>query len=228
MKIVLNDHFSRIRNMKPIATHLFALLALATVQAHASTTQVDATYFATKSQMIDFETGEYQQPPNVPGVQFAQEVFPSTFYGSRSGGLFGTYGYANIVSDPYGNPKFTDLAINFTTPVSAVGAWVGDIWNFLGSNESLVTVSLFDTNHNLLAQNDVNLSGIGTPVFLGFSSSENIGRIEWNGENGGFFAVDNLMFDQISAVPNPSAWMLFAAGLVVIRLMPKRARHRQA
>jgi hypothetical protein len=209
--------------MKLIQTSLVAFLVLMASQSYASTTQIDSTYFAAGTTTVTFETGVSQVLPDVAGVQFVQEVYPSNFFGTAGGGLFGVMGFINTVGDPYGTPRWSDLAVNFTTPVSAVGGWIGNIWNFLDSHESLVSVSVFDTDHNLLAERDINLLGLGNaPVFFGFASSESIGRIEWNGQNGGFFAVDNLMFNQASAVPDPSVWTLLCAGLIVMRLIPKR------
>jgi len=169
----------------------------------ASTFQVDQTYFAAGAQTIDFENGGYQVLPEVEGVLFIQEVLPSNFWGNCGSGLFGLRGYTNIVrGDPYSTPSFTDLAIEFSRPVYAVGGWVGNIYNFLSRDAPLVHVVVFDQEHNLLAERNIDLiSSGGTPLFLGLASHVAIGRIEWRGLHGGFFGVDNVVFS--SSVPSP-------------------------
>lgn len=208
---------------KALLGSLLAFTTLIPVYSNASISQVNSTYFAT-AQTINFETGISQVLPIVEGVRFIQETYPSNFFGTAGSGLFGVLGYTNIVVDPYGTPGFSDLAIEFNRPMTAVGGWIGNISNFLNRDAPLVKVSVFDQGYKLLAERDIDLLTSGASVFLGFTSDSGIGRIEWRGLNGGFFSVDNVVLISPSPIPVPAAWVLFLSGSFIVYLLPKRGK----
>lgn len=162
-----------------------------------------------------FETGQFQLLPTLAGVQFLQEPLPSNFSGTAGPGLFGHLALTNIVRDPFGTPRDTDLVVEFSTPVRQVGAWLGNIQNFLSTNPSSITVSVYDAGHHVLSEVKVALNGTEGPhPLIGFESEEGIQRIEWRGANAGFFAVDDLLFSRPTTVPLPAALPLSVVALI--------------
>jgi hypothetical protein len=177
--------------------------------APAAVTTIAPGDFLPSPGVITFETGSTGLP-SVPGVSLlntGQFGASASFYN----GFFGNQVMANLVGT-----TFTDLGAVFASPVQAVGAWMGKIPNFLNTHAPAVTVKIYDASTTLLYENSVVLPNVGTtPVFFGARSTTPIARIEWLGNDTGFFAVDNVTYG--NAVPEPAALLLLAPLLALRR-----------
>lgn len=204
---------------------LFLGLGLAAGKTHA--VPISLEDFSSSAAIIDFE-GPTTALPVIPGVTFPQEGpingpgwFASTT--SFTNTFFGNKVFANLVSS-----AFSDLAIEFATPVQAVGGWVGQLRNFLTANPETITFSIFGAN-GLLEEVEVLLPvlGFSTPAFVGLRSDAGITRVEWRNGNTGFFGVDNVIYGA-AAVPEPQTWLLTLAGLGLLGFVASRSRQSPA
>jgi hypothetical protein len=158
--------------------------------------------FDASATVITFETGSTALP-SVPGATFVTEGAvgsPGRFSGSGNfSGFFGAQGWSNLVSTTYSN-----LALAFTSPVQAVGGYVGRIPNFTDEHPSAVVVELFDSSLASLGSATIGIpAAFNSPVFFGFTADAGISRLEIRVNNSGFIGVDNVTFGTL-VVPEPS------------------------
>lgn len=182
----------------------FALAAAVTSLA-ANTAQavhIQPGDFLPGASIIDFETGSTALP-NVPGVTFLGGFNGATGFGGVAlftQDLIGSQAFSNLESVGY-----SDLGLSFSTAQPAVGAYVGHV-NSSGPNQLTVKVYGDVNGTNLLEQDVVTLPPVGqhSYTWLGFARPEGIRRIEWLGNNQGFFGVDNVTYGAAN-VPEPAA-----------------------
>jgi len=209
----------------------FRTLAGLTIAAStwfASTARADIltspNAFSPSDSVITFE-GDSTNLPNIPGVQFP---FSAIIGGSGFGGvaptvtngLFGRQVYGNLLY-PGG---YSDLAITFSSPQEAVGAYAGKAGDSTNKMASSLQVRVFDASNNLLDSTTLVLNPVigGKPFsFVGFYEPAGISRIEWLGGNTGFFGVDNVTYG--AATPEPTS--LTIAGLGIALLLSRRRKH---
>lgn len=224
--------------MRPAALAVLVFAALA-VPAQAEPIGFDG--FCGAPARITFETGG-PEFPIVPGVRFLFESIPGApnwFAGvpTRVGGGF-LYGppfdrqaYGNLVAST--NPlSWSHMAIVFTTPQRAVGAFVGSIPNFLDTSSTQLTVRVRAAAGTLLEEQTVAVPQLGEPpVFVGFHNEAGIARIEWRNDSGGFFAVDNVLYGAPASdcpatleIPTASGWGLLLLGLGLAALALQRLK----
>jgi len=198
-----------------LASLVFAL-APAMLGNPAAAVPIGPGAFAPGATVVDFEGQSSTALPSVPNLEFVREGNPNQpgwLAGSAPfiDSLFGENLYGNLVST-----SFSDLAVEFTTPVGAAGAWVGQIQNFLDTSAPSLTVAAFGLGGALLEEVVVDLPAPNTgPVFVGFAATDGIARLEWRGGNTGFFGVDDITFGDAApsaAIPEPSAALLFLLG----------------
>ena len=207
---------------------LLCFAVAAFTETRANIIAVSPSDFAPSAQVITFETGTTALP-TVPGVTFldtpSSDISP--WYGGSatlSDGFFGNQNWANLVSATY-----SDLGIQFATPVQAIGGYVGNIPNFLNQHPTAVTVQLFDSSLTSLGTVSVSLPPtLNSPVFFGFTADAPIARFRMTGNNTGFFGVDNFTFGSLKAqgVPEPGSTLVFGligAGTVFSLRRSKRA-----
>jgi hypothetical protein len=197
---------------------LLAVLLL-NVTTFASVVQVGAGDFLPSSEFVDFETGS-TAPPELPGVTFVSEGDPSSppwFNGQCcfTSAFFGDQLYANTIS-----VSLSEIAIEFSPPLHAVGAWIGHIPNLIDQHADPVLIRVLDSGGTLIWDSELDLPDVGQPpIFFGVRSDTMIGRVEWRGNDTGIFAIDNLRAGD--AVPEPSTLLLLLVPLAAV------TRHRQ-
>ena len=182
---------------------------LALAAHRASAAPIAAADFAPGASVITFETGTTADPI-IPGVNF---VNTGGFSGSAAadfvGPEFGNQAYSNTVGG-----TFADLAIVFTTPQPAVGAWVGKITNFLNNPAEQMTLRVYGASGLLESQSVTLPLTLNVPTFAGIARPEGITRVEWIGNNTGFFAIDNVTYGAVVPEPGLIAWL--AAPLILL------------
>ncbi|MGD8454602.1 MAG: hypothetical protein PVJ57_22545 [Phycisphaerae bacterium] len=180
----------------------------------ADVVQLGAGDFLPGSEFVDFETGS-TAPPDIPGITFVHEGDPSSppwFNGqcSFSSAFFGNQLYANTVS-----VSLSELAIEFSPPLHAVGAWIGHIPNLIDQHADPVLFRILDSSGTLIWDSELDLPDVGQPpIFCGIRSDTMIGRVEWRGNDTGVFAIDNLLAGD--AVPEPSMLFLLFVPLAAV------------
>ena len=94
-----------------------------------------------------------------------------------------TYIFANQTA----SYSYSDLAVEFLTPVTTAGAWVG---KFLtgASAPSSIEFNVYDTQDVLISQTVVPTPSFGESVFIGFHWESGFDRLEWKGGNSGWNA----------------------------------------
>jgi hypothetical protein len=181
--------------------------------------------FAAADPIITFETGSTGLP-SVAGVGFPDNFNGNTGFGGDATfqtDLFGSQLYGNLVSS-----KYSDLAITFATPVAAVGAYAGKQHGFTGVAPASLEVRVLDAANNVLESTTLTLNPTpgGRPAsFVGFSEPGGISRVEWLGNNGGFFGVDNVVYGAVA--PEPSC-LAATIGFACCTLLVARRRERNA
>jgi len=204
---------------------LVGLAVAASACWFASTTRADIltspNAFSPSNSVMTFEgIGSF----NIPGVQFPSNFNGTTGFdgdGSTSTDLFGSGIYGNLFSS---TDHYSDLAITFSSPQQAVGAYAGKVHNFLNKNASSLRVSVFDASNNLLDTTTLALNPVigGQPIsFVGFYEPAGISRIEWAGGDTGFFGVDNVTYG--TTAPEPTS--LTIAGVGIALLLSRRRKH---
>jgi hypothetical protein len=199
--------------MKHIGFVIVTLASVGASTARADLIAIGPGDFAPDVQVITFETGSTGLP-TVPGVTFLQTTPSfSPWFGSSANftGFFGAQGWSNVVSVSY-----SDLGIDFATPVQAIGGYVGRIPNFAGQHPPEVIVELFDSTLTSLGTASITLPpAFNSPVFFGFTADSPIARFRMTGNNSGFFGVDNFTFGalQTQIIPEPQALSLAAIGV---------------
>lgn len=179
---------------------------------------------------IDFETGG-PQFPLVPGVRFLFESVPGASNwlagvptrvggGFLAGPPFGSQAYGNLVAST--TPlSWSGMAIQFTPPQAAVGAYVGSIPNFLDTATTVVTVQARDAAGLLLDETTVGVPALGEPPwFVGFAEVGPISRLEWRPGNPGFLGVDEIRYGLASSACSPTLEIptVSTASLVLLAL----------
>jgi hypothetical protein len=196
---------------------LGVLALLLTLAVQASATPISIGSFAADAKVITFETGT-ANPPTIAGVHFANDGvnFGGSCAHHFTDAQFGQEGYANLL-----NGKFTDLGISFDTPVQAVGGWAGKGTNYLNTSPASIDMLVYSASDTLLETISVTLPNtFNVPTFVGVTRSEKIARVEWRCSNGGFFAIDNVMYG--NAVPEPSSLVLVGAAAVAMLTLARR------
>lgn len=213
--------------MKSVWLRAFGAVALGILapSASADLIPIDPGAFQPGATVIDFETGSTGLP-SVPGVTFVDEGKPGGpgyFAGSGNfAGFFGDQGWSNLVST-----TFSDLALEFATPVEAVGAYVGRIDNYLDEHPSEVVVELFDAASVSLGSRTIVIpAAFDSPVWFGYRADAAIARLEIRVNNAGFIGVDNVTFG--AAVPEPSSIALVGLGFGLLGLAARRVRRSSA
>jgi hypothetical protein len=204
---------------------LLALLSPASLRAQV--VQIQPSDICSGATIVDFETGSTLLP-TVPGMTYAfggMTGEPDWFDGDApgfhmspfGGPFFGQQVMANLVS-----LTFSDLAVAFSPPVEAFGAYAGAIPS-APTLPSVLNVRAFDSHGTLVSSAIVAISQPGTPAaFYGLSYRPGIARVEWRGGNMGFFGIDNLTFGRSCAVtegvpvPVDDRIMLLAATLMIL------------
>jgi hypothetical protein len=195
-------------------------------ECRAGLIPITASQFAPGAQVIDFETGSTALPV-IPGVTFLfTPPTTSPFFAGGAefnsfGPSFGAQTWENEISTTY-----SELGLDFTNPVEAIGGYVAKVPNFLNTNPADVVVQLFDSSHNSLGSATITLNAtLNSPVFFGFTASEPIARFTISGNNAGFFGVDNFTYGSLSAVPEPSTLALAStAALAGLATCSRRRR----
>lgn len=117
------------------------------------------------------------------------------------------------------NAPASDVSVNFSTQVNRIGFYLASN----GSTNWLVNV--FGDSDQLLGSGTFNSWAVNPNVgaaFVGFEFAENINYFQVLQDNSGYnFIMDDLRYESIVTVPEPSVLGLFAAGLFL--LMRKRA-----
>jgi hypothetical protein len=220
--------------MIPKSLLICALLALSSqASVKAQIVPIQPSDICAGATVVDFETGTTLLP-SVPGMTYAFGGIngqPDWFTGDAAGvnmspfgGLFfGRQVMANIVGF-----TFSDLAVAFSPPVQAFGAYAGAIPS-APTLPAALTIRAFDSHGTLVSSSIVPISQPGTPAaFYGLSYGPGIARVEWRGGNMGFFGVDNLTFGRSCAVtavvpiPVGGQMMLWAATLVILIIAYQR------
>jgi len=132
-----------------------------------------------------------------------------------------TDGSTNLFIDvSYGG--WADL--HFATPIKAFGAWFSSVPASIGvAADSLSGYGSY--------QHLGTLSPTGSGLqFIGFSSDQAFNRIVFEGRGccWGSFAIDNVVYAEVSAVPEPQQWALMAGGLAGLGALQRRRRNAQA
>jgi hypothetical protein len=191
---------------------LGAILLFIFGSASAASINVDA--FSGNESVEDFST--LGSPPTPGSFSFGGMTFSESSTGGGSSGW--RLIYDSTLTD---NAGITNMQIDFDTAWKKVGLDVG----FFPTNGPATTfdVSFFDTTLDLLGT--VTVSGIGG-LFAGWADSAGISRIvlvETSGDNGHVGGVDNIRFENASAVPIPAAAYLFASGLGLLGWFRRKA-----
>lgn len=199
------------------------LVLFDSASALSATIEVRSEAFGPNATIVTFETGSTELP-TVPGLAFpsTSSVIPQWFstVGTFSG-FFGAQGASNGVSS-----RYSDIAVEFSQAQGMVGAWLGNIPDFLNSTVHTVTVEAFSTLGESLGTYDFDLSpSSGSASFFGLSSPIGIARMEWRVNNSGFLGMDNLTF-QLAPIPEPAVSILMLSGLLV--LGAARYRHMES
>jgi hypothetical protein len=219
--------------MRRTALVMLALVMAGSTGARGALIAVGQSEFADGATVITFETGT-TGTPTVPGMTFLEtSLISSPWYRGSAifTGFFGDQSWSNNVNAT----TYSELGVDFATPVQAIGGYVGRIWNIRDMHPSSVVIELFDSALVSLGTASISLpTALGSPVFFGFTADRGISRIRISGNNAGFFAVDNFTFGplQPAAVPEPSALALAVIGLGVLAggrmARARRAGRRQA
>lgn len=208
----------------------FALLTFIglTGSVHAAIFSVSPGDFLPGKTVIGFETGSTGLP-SVPNVSFLSEGFqnPATWFDGTSnfsGFLGSAQGWSNVTSTNYSN-----LGIQFTTPVEAVGAYVGRIPNFRNAHPSQVSVWLYDSTQSLVLAQSISLpTAFNSPVWFGYRSTTLISRLEIRVNNAGFFGADFVTFGNVTGpqeIPEPATLVLFGLGALGVGGASRFRRH---
>jgi hypothetical protein len=208
----------------------FALMTFIglTGSVHAAIFSVSPGDFLPGKTVIGFETGSTGLP-SVPNVTFLSEGFgsPSTWFDSSAnfeGFLGSDQGWSNLTSLDYSN-----LGIRFTTPVEAVGAYVGRIPNFRNAHPPSVTVRLYDASLTLLGSQSISIpAAFNSPVWFGFRASAPISRLEIRVNNAGFIGADFVTFGNVTGspeIPEPATLLLFGLGALGVGGASRFRRH---
>ena len=171
--------------------------------------------FAHDASVVTFETGQ-QSLPVVPGVRFVDEQTPWVFgvaVGRFDPPAFGNQVWSNVTAGLSGS-AFSDIGLVFDTPQQAVGGWAGTVTNFVNNPAEQITLRVYDAAGTLLESADVPVPmTLGVPEFVGIARPEGITRVEWVGQNSGFFGVDNFTY---GALPEPTHLLAAAAGAMLL------------
>ena len=115
------------------------------------------------------------------------------------------------------NAADSDVSVSFSTQVNRLGFYLTT-----GGNSTWL-VDVFDDNGQLLGSNSFNTWGINPSVgaaFVGFEFSENINyfRVSQTVGSGYVFVMDDLRYEALNLVPEPSMLGLFMiAGLFLLK-----------
>lgn len=167
--------------------------------------------FLPGSTLVDFETGS-TATPDIPGIHFVSTGNPSSppWFGGQcsfSSAFFGSQLYANTVS-----VSLSELAIEFSPPLHATGAWIGHIPNLINQHADPVLFRILDTVDGVISEWQLDLPDVGQPpIFVGARSDTPIARVEWRGGDTGIFALDNLMAGD--ATPEPASLLLICVAV---------------
>jgi hypothetical protein len=200
----------------------------------AQAVPIQASEVCAGSTVVDFETGSTLLR-TVAGMTYAFGGLngqPDWFDGDAppvnmspfGGAFFEQQIMANLVG-----LSFSHLAVAFSPPVEAFGAYTGAIAAAPTLPHTL-TIGAFDVHGTLISSEIVPLSQPGTPAaFHGLSYLPGIARVEWRGGNAGFFGVDNLTFgDSCVATALPvRGYTVLSLAIVSILVIAYR-RYRQA
>lgn len=184
-------------------------LACSAATSWGAVVQVGPSDFLPGSTLVDFETGS-TATPDVPGIHFVSTGNPSSppWFGGQcsfSSAFFGSQLYANTVS-----VSLSELAIEFSPPLHATGAWIGHIPNLINQHADPVLFRILDGADGVIWESQLDLPEVGQPpVFVGVRSDTPIARVEWRGGDTGIFAIDN--FAAGDATPEPASLLLICA-----------------
>jgi hypothetical protein len=176
--------------------------------------QIESNSFAAGATLVDFE-GDDSALPTVPGIQFiragssgAAEGWFAGGASSHGGELFGERALSGLAF----RGNFSSVGVVFTNAVEAAGAWVSGLASSRFGQANVLTISAFDAAGTLVDQAEVEL-GLES-MFVGFHALEGIARLEWSGDNEGYFGVDNLTAGQLAPMPEPGTAALVGLGLL--------------
>ncbi len=182
--------------------------------------------------MITFETGTTMLP-SIPGITFLFTPPSQTspwFDGAAEFDhfFFGNFGQQNWQNQVSGT--FSDLGIDFASPVQGIGGWVGKVPNFLNEYPTQVVVDLYNSSLVSLGTATITLNPtVNVPVFFGFTADQPIARFTISGNipgnPSGFFGVDNFTYGPV--IPEPSSLVMGTTGLLTIlaaRRISRRGR----
>ncbi len=202
------------------------LIALSITCLTGITYRAQATIFNSPSSLqgpdtlITFETGSTALP-GVPNVGFngGDATFSPSLFGSQVFGNLSTF------------QGYTALAIQFASPVTEVGGYVG----FIDSDGfGRVQANVYGPNNQLLESTTFlpaqNFSG-NPPSYVGFFEAQGISEITWTPQYSGFMGVDNVSFGgpAIPPVPEPRTVTIgvLLCGLIIFRRQLSAQKSRQ-
>ncbi|MEY4562489.1 MAG: hypothetical protein RLZZ618_1766 [Pseudomonadota bacterium] len=220
----------RIRSLAVTFTpKVFALAALlfgAQAQANLITTEAAIAAPAHVITFDEFDGLVTTGPVNV-GAEAGDVVTltssPSTEVGAyeRSLGNNGIWGVGEtFVASSFVTPR-GQITFTFADSVSSVGAFFNQYQSVAGTNR--LTLLAYDVQGNTLESHmfsiDTDANGYNQGQFLGIQRGS--ADIAGFGISDGSFVLDNLTYT-VSAVPEPEALVLFAAGLGLVGWMRRR------
>jgi hypothetical protein len=164
-------------------------------------TRIGSYNFAPGATVEDFENLPGPALPDVPNLQFVRTSGGELqwFKGKvrEEGSLFGEAYMINVAT----STTYADMAIEFETPVEAVGAWVKKVPNFRDESPAIITLVAVDPYLNTIRRRVILPEVDEEPRFFGFSSEDGIVRFEWLGNDLGWFGVDEITFGAFAPRP---------------------------
>lgn len=218
---------------------LIGPLSFFSLETHAAVQDVLPSDFAPSATLITFDETGTTELPSIPGVSFPYDIgvvvpLPQHYVAGAADSAhfqrpydpqYGIAAYSNLV----GSSGYSDLAIDFESPVAAIGGWLAPSTYY--DTAHVIDFRVLDAAGNLLGHRVVELSAdpILDPFrFVGLGATAGIRRAEWRivGDvmREGGFSVDNVTFGDLRPVPLPAAGVLFGSAMGGVFAFRRRGR----